>query len=118
MSSPTRPTATDAPVPTPRQSSDDAHLLVVAARPDDRGLAAAQVLADRLGGAAAHSRDTELDSRLRGASQVIVLDPGAVRARLTKDEAFSAPADAAARRSLLSRLAPYQDRVSWLSRPA
>jgi len=118
MSTPTRPAPSDITLPAPRQHSDEGRVLVVAARPDARGLAAAEVLADRVGGAATHSRDADLETRLRGASQVIVLDPGPVRARLTRDQAFTAPADPAARRDLLSRLAPHQDRVRWMTRPA
>ncbi|CAA9286517.1 MAG: hypothetical protein AVDCRST_MAG54-4080 [uncultured Actinomycetospora sp.] len=118
MSTPTRPTPSDVIVPAPRQSSGEAPVLVVAARPDARGLAAAEVLADRVGGAAATSRDADLETRLRGAAKVIVLDPSPVRARLTRDRAFTAPADPAARRDLLSRLAPHQDRVRWMTSPA
>ncbi|GAA4875716.1 hypothetical protein [Actinomycetospora straminea] len=117
MSTPTRPAPTDATAPATRPA-DEPRVLVVAARPDARGLAAAQVRADRLGGVAAHSQDADLDRKLRSASRVIVLDPGAVRARLTRDQAFTAPADPAARRDLLSRLAPFQDRVRWETRPA
>ena len=107
-------------VPAPRQSPDTAseRVLVVSARPDTSGLAAAQVLAERLGGAAAHSGDAELTSMLRGATQVIVLDPSSLRAKLTRDPAFSAPADVAARRDLLNRLVPFQNRVTWMTRPA
>jgi len=118
MSSPARPVSSDVPVPAPRQSSDEATVLVIAARSDARGLAAAEVLADRMGGAAVHSRDTDLETRLRGASKVIVLDPSAMRARMTRDQAFTAPADSADRRALLNRLAPHQDRVRWMTRPA
>lgn len=118
MSSPARPAPSDVTVPAPRQSSDEARVLVVAARPDARGLAAAQVLADRMGGAAAQSRDTDLETRVRGAAEVIVLDPSAMRARMTRDQAFTAPAEAADRRALLTRLAPHQDRVRWMTRPA
>ena len=42
---------------------------------------------------------------------------GAVIDRL-RDRAFTAPADPAARRDLLSRLAPHQDRVRWMTSPA
>jgi hypothetical protein len=117
MSSPTRPAPSDVITRTPRQSSGEAPVLVVAARPDARGLAAAEALADRVGGAATTSRDADLETRLRGAAKVIVLDPSQMRARLTRDRAFSAPADPAARRDLLSRLAPHQDRVRWVTRP-
>lgn len=118
MSSPTRPAPSDVTIPAPRQSSDEAPVLVVAARPDARGLAAAEVLAERLGGAATTSRDADLETRLRGAAKVIVLDPSPVRARLTRDRAFTAPADPAARRDLLGRLVPHQDRVRWMTSPA
>ena len=115
MSTPTRPAPTH--LSASRQTTD-AGVLVVAARPDDRGLAAAEVLAARLGGTAAHPRDADLDTKVRGASKVIVLDPTSMRARLTRDPAFAAPADPAARRDLLNRLAPHQDRVRWMTRPA
>ncbi|PVZ09370.1 hypothetical protein [Actinomycetospora cinnamomea] len=118
MSSPTRPAPSDVTTQTAhRSSSGETPVLVVAARPDARGLAAAEVLADRLGGAAAHSRTVDLDARLRGASTVIVLDPSPIRAKLTRDSAFTAPADSAARRDLISRLAPHQSRVRWMTRP-
>lgn len=120
MSTPvTRPTATTAPsVPAPRQVPAPDRVLVVAARPDATGLAAAQVLADRVGGEATHSGADGLEAAVRAAGRVIVLDPGALRARLTRDRAFTATADSSARRDLLARLAPYQDRVRWMSRPA
>ncbi|WP_285658581.1 hypothetical protein [Actinomycetospora sp. NBRC 106375] len=117
MSSPTRPVAPDTTVPAPRQSSDEAPVLVVAARPDATGLAAAQVLADRMGAEATHGGAQGLDAAVRAAAKVIVLDPGGVRARLTRDRAFTAPAAAGARRDLINRLAPYQNRVRWMSRP-
>jgi hypothetical protein len=116
MSSSTRPAPSDVTAPAARPSSED-HVLVVAARPDTTGLAAAQVLADRLGADATHAGATGLDAAVRSAAEVIVLDPS-LRARLTRDPAFTAKADPAARRDLLSRLAPYQDRVRWMSRPA
>ena len=116
MSSPTRSAPSDVTVPTTRRSPED-HVLVVAARPDATGLAAAQVLADRVGGEATHAGATGLDAAVRGAAKVIVLDPS-LRARLTRDPAFTAKADPSARRDLISRLAPYQDRVRWMSRPA
>ena len=118
MSSPTRPAPTDVTIPAPRENSDERRVLVVAARPDESGLAAAEVLAERIGGEAAHSGTADLGTKLRGAAQVIVLDPGSLRAKMTRDRAFSAPADASARRDLLTRLAPYQDRVRWMTRPA
>lgn len=118
MSTPLRPAPTDVTIPAPRENSDEARVLVVAARPDSSGLAAAEVLAERIGGAAAHSGNAELGTMLRGASEVIVLDPSSLRARMTRDRAFSAHADAAARRELLTRLAPFQDRVRWMTRPA
>jgi hypothetical protein len=117
MSSPTRPAPSSVTAPAARPSSED-HVLVVAARPDSTGLAAAQVLAERLGADATHAGATGLDAAVRDAAEVIVLDPS-LRARLTRrDPAFTAKADPAARRDLLSRLAPYQDRVRWMSRPA
>ncbi|GAA4911124.1 hypothetical protein EV188_10350 [Actinomycetospora succinea] len=112
------PAATALPVPSPRETPDAERVLVVAARPDETGLAAAQVYADRVGGEATHAGATGLDAAVREASTVVVLDPGAMRARMTRDRAFTATADPASRRHLLSQLAPYQDRVSWLSRPA
>jgi hypothetical protein len=93
-------------------------LLVIAARPDPSGLAAAQVFADRVGGTATHAGAAGLDHEVRAAARVIVLDPGTVRARLTRDRAFTATAAPGARRDLIMRLAPYQDRVRWMSRPA
>lgn len=93
-------------------------VLVIAARPDTSGLAAAQVFADRVGGTATHAGAAGLDDEIRAAARVIVLDPGTVRARLTRDRAFSATAAPGARRDLIMRLAPYQDRVRWMSRPA
>jgi hypothetical protein len=116
MSSITRPAPSDTTAPAARPSSE-AHVLVVAARPDSTGLAAAQVLAERLGADATHAGATGLDAAVRDAAEVIVLDPS-LRARLTRDPAFTAKADPASRRDLLSRLAPYQDRVRWMSRPA
>ena len=113
MSTPTRPVSATTTV-----SSTDRPVLVVAARPDATGLAAAQVLADRMGAEATHSGAKGLDAAVRAAGQVIVLDPGAVRARLTRDRAFTAPAAVSARRDLINRLAPYQDRVRWTRRPA
>ena len=77
-----------------------------------------QVYADRVGGEATHAGAKGLDAAVREASKVLVLDPSAMRARMTRDRAFTATAAPAARRDLLTRLAPYQDRVSWLSRPA
>lgn len=118
MSTPAAPRTTTPSVPAPRQPSETDSVLVVAARPDATGLAAAQVLADRVGGAATHAGDHGLETAVRAAREVIVLDPGALRARLTRDRAFTATAGPAARRDLLTRLAPYQDRVRWLSRPA
>lgn len=112
------PAATAPSVPAPRQVPDAARVLVVAARPDATGLAAAQAYAERVGGEATHAGATGLDAAVREASRVLVLDPGALRAKVTRDRAFTATADPAARRDLLSRLAPYQDRVRWLSRPA
>jgi hypothetical protein len=112
------PAANAMPLPAPRPVPDAERVLVVAARPDETGLAAAQVYADRVGGEATHAGATGLDAAVAHASKVVVLDPGAMRARMTRDRAFTATADPAARRTLLSRLAPYQDRVSWLSRPA
>lgn len=94
--------------------------LVVAARPDACGLDAARTYADRLGGAetpAVHAGDAHLEQLVREADRVLVLDPGSLRARLTRDRAFTAHADASARRALLARLAPYQDRVHWMSGP-
>ena len=114
----TTPAATTPSVPAPRVTPDAERVLVVAARPDETGLAAAQAYADRVGGEATHAGAKGLDAAVREASKVLVLDPGAVRARMTRDRAFTATADSASRRRLLTRLAPYQDRVSWLSRPA
>jgi hypothetical protein len=116
MSSPTRPAPSDVTVPESRPSAED-NVLVVAARPDATGLAAAKVLADRVGGEATHAGATGLDAAVRSAAKVIVLDPS-LRARLTRDPAFTAKADPAARRDLINRLAPYRDRVRWMSRPA
>lgn len=114
----TTPAATALSVPAPRETPDAERVLVVAARPDADGLAAAQVYADRVGGEATHAGAKGLDAAVREASKVLVLDPSAMRARVTRDRAFTATAAPAARRDLLTRLAPYQDRVSWLSRPA
>ncbi|MDD7923885.1 hypothetical protein [Actinomycetospora chibensis] len=118
MSSATRPLPTDVTLSAPRETGDEARVLVIAARPDSSGLAAAEVLAERVGGAAAHSGDAELGTKAGRAAQVIVLDPSSLRAKMTRDRAFSAPAGAAARRDLLNRLAPFQDRVRWMTRPA
>jgi electron transfer flavoprotein alpha/beta subunit len=95
--------------------------LIVAARPDTLGLEAARRYADRLGGdeiPAVHAGDAHLEDYVREADSVVVLDPGTLRARLTRDPAFTAPADGAARRALLARLAPFQDRVRWLAGPS
>jgi len=95
--------------------------LIVAARPDTLGLEAARSYAERLGGdeiPAVHAGDAHLEDYVREADSVVVLDPGTLRARLTRDPAFTAPADGAARRALLARLAPFQDRVRWLAGPS
>jgi hypothetical protein len=65
-----------------------------------------------------HAGDAHLEDYVREADSVVVLDPGTLRARLTRDPAFTAPADGAARRALLARLAPFQDRVRWLAGPS
>lgn len=92
-------------------------VLVVAARPDACGLDAARRYAERIGGRAAHAGDACLDDQVRLADRVIVLDPGVLRARLTRDRAFTASASASARRALIARLAPYRERVRWLAGP-
>src|ERR1700709_1172279 len=72
------------PIPVPAART----VLVVAARPDGRGLAGARQAAELLRGTGAvvavHGGDPELPALLRAADRVVVLDPGRIAAALAR----------------------------------
>lgn len=97
-------------------------VLVVPARPDDRGRRAAACAADLLTGVAdARCADpgdlAGLVERLPGVDQVVVLDPGRWRASVTANPALRAPARAADRLALLRVLRERPGRVRWVGNP-
>lgn len=105
-------------------------VLLVAARPDDRGLAGARRAAELLGTAPAvltsHGRDPELPALLGAADHVVVLDPGRIAvalawlagARRPAAGVPGLPARARDRIALLALVREHADRVRWVGSAA
>lgn len=105
-------------------------VLLVAARPDGRGLAGARRAAELLGTAPAvltcHGRDPELPALLGAADHVVVLDPGRIAVALARLRGTrrpdagvpGLPARARDRIALLALTREHADRVRWVGSAA
>jgi hypothetical protein len=126
-----RPTARREPIP-PTHAPPT--VLVVAARADNRGAAAAEVYAGTLRATdpanmpviATHAGALDLAERAASAERIYVLDPGRFRAWRERrharagghDQPLTAPARSADRLALLKLLRDHQSRVQWITRGA
>ncbi|MEJ2870675.1 hypothetical protein WCD74_23130 [Actinomycetospora sp. OC33-EN08] len=93
-------------------------VLVVPARPDDRGREAASRAVDLLAGLAdARVADPSERTHPGAADHVVVLDPARWRAPLTRHPALTAPAGSRDRLAVLRALRDAPGRVRWIGRP-